>query len=361
MRLLAASLLTSVAIFGSSQAFGQQGGQSIGGQSGQGIKGQPQGGQPGQSPIGPTGQSIKGQPPQQGGQNPIGQPGQNPIGQSGQPLNGQPGQNPLGQPGLPVNGQPEQNPIGPAGQPMNGQPAQNPIGPNGQPVQNAVGQFGQVPTGLTVQTKPNQIGQPASAIQDQFGIPLYQYAEVRRSLNLTDQQINRLNTAYDQLRQRYQSQMARVNSLPEAQRATELQRLQANQQNEFSSSMKGVFTPQQIQRYRQLEYQAQGPAAFSNPEIQKRLNLSDLQVRRFQDLQEQSLRDLRSPSQNVGETGPDAVARYKSFRQEFDERASLLLNEDQRRAWQEMTGEQFVFQPNPGSTATRTSAYNPQP
>ncbi len=242
MRLLAGSLLTAVAIFGLGQAFGQQGGQNIGGQSGQGIKGQPQGGLPGQSPIGPTGQSIKGQPAQQGGQNPIGQPGQNSVGQPGQPLNGQPGQTPVGQPG----------------QPLNGQPALNPTGSNVQPAQSTVGQLGQVPTGLTVQGRPNQVGQAIGGNQNQSGVPLYEYADVRRSLNLTDQQIKRLNTAYDQVRQHYRSQMGRVNSLPEAQRAGELQRLQKNQQNEFISSMKGVFTPQQIQRYRQLEYQSQG-------------------------------------------------------------------------------------------------------
>jgi hypothetical protein len=208
---------------------------------------------------------------------------------------------------------------------------------------------------------PSQIAQPAFGTQNQFGNPLYQYANVGRSLNLTDQQVKRLNAANDQLRQRYQSQIARLNGLTETQRAAELQRIQATQQNEYLSSMNGVFTPLQIQRYRQLEYQAQGPAAFSNPEVQKRLNLSDLQIRRLQNLQEESTRDLRSPAQNVGVTGPDAFARYKSFRQDFDERANLLLNEDQRLAWQEMIGEPFAFQPYPDSTATRTSMYNQQP
>jgi hypothetical protein len=241
---------------------------------------------------------------------------------------------------------------------MSGQPAQNVLG---QSLQNPIGQPSQVPTGLTVLAGPNQIVRSGLPTQNQFGTPLYQYADVRHSLNLTDQQFNRFNTAIDQLRQRYQAQIARLNALPEAQRAAELQKLQTNSQSEFFGSMNGVFTPQQIQRYRQLEYQAQGPAAFSFPDVQKRLNLTDLQVQRLQNLQEESTRDLRSPRQNVGETGPDSLARYKSFRQEFDERANLLLNEDQRRIWQEMTGEPFVFQPNPSSTGTRTSAYNQQP
>ena len=334
MRLLAGSLVTTAAIFGSSQAFGQvqpghgQTDQNPVAQQGQAIKGQP-GQQTGQNPIGPTGQAIKGQPV-----------GQNPIGPTGQAIKGQPAQqgglSPIGQTGqqggLSPFGQTGQNPIGQAGQ--------NPIGQAGQ---NPGGQAGQSPGGQSGQEKPIQVGQAGLGTQDLIGTPLFQYADVRRSLNLTDEQINSLNTANDQFHQRLQDQTVRLKSLSETDRAVELQKQPTSQQDDFYRSANGVLTPEQMRRYRQLEYQIQGTGALLSPDVRKRLNLADGQILMLQDLHDQTPRNLRSAGQNRGETGSDAAARYNKYRQESNNRISAILNEDQRRAWREMTGEPFTF------------------
>jgi hypothetical protein len=311
MRTSAGILLTTAAIFGSSQAFGQQSGQSPVGQ-------------PGQNAIGQSGQGIKGQPGQQSGQNPIGQPGQAPVGQAGQAIKGQPGQqdgqNPIGQ-----TGQPIQNPVG--------QPGRNPIGQPGQTMQGQPVLAGQNPTGQTA---------PALGTQNHFGVPLYQNADVRRSLNLTDAQIAQLSSNSPQLQQQLQTQLSRLASLPASERAAEQQKLQAGSQQEFWRSATSVFTPEQVQRYHQLEYQYQGPGAFSNPEVRSRLNLTNDQAQRLQELHEQNAHWMQmflAP----GGSGQDAAARYSDYRQQLNEKTNAILNPDQRRIWQGMTGDPYDF------------------
>jgi hypothetical protein len=307
MRRSAEMMLTAAVIFGSSHAFGQQGGQNPVGQ-------------PGQSADGQAGQAIKGQPGQQGSQNPIGQAGQATVGQPGQAIKGQPGQNAVGQ-----TGQPLQNPVG--------QPGSNPIGQPGQTMQGQPMLSGQNPIGQTA---------PALGTQNHFGVPLYQSADVRRSLNLTDAQIAQLSNSNPQLQQQLPNQLSRVASLPASERAAELQKLQAGGQQEFWRSATSVFTPEQVKRYRQLEFQYQGPGAFSNPEVRSRLNLSTDQAQRLQELHEQNTHWMQmflAP----GGSGQDAATRYSDYRRQLSEKTNAILNPDQRRVWQEMTGDPYDF------------------
>ena len=303
MRTSAGVLLAMAVNFGSSQAIGQQGGQTPAGQAGQSIGAQ-------------AARGIQGQPGQQGSQNPIGQPGQNPVGLPGQAIKGQPGQ----------------------------QSGQNPIGQSNKPFSGPIGQSGQTMQGQAVPAGQNPASQSAPILgtQNHFGVPLYQNADVRRSLNLTEAQIAQLSNSNPQLQRQLQNQMGRLASLPASERAAELQKLQAGSQQEFWRSATSVFTPEQAQRYRQLEYQYQGPGAFSNPEVRSRLNLSNDQAQRLQGLHDQNMHWMQmflAP----GGSGQDAAGRYSDYRQQLNEKTNAILNPEQRRIWQEMTGDPYDF------------------
>ena len=344
MRMPSGILFATALIFGSTQALGQQGGQTPVGQPGQGV-------------VGQSGQGIKGQPGQQGNPNPIGQPGMNLNGQPVLGQNGQPVQNSVGQPTmyfngqpiLPQNGQHLQNPIGQPGTNVNGQPV---VGQNGQPLQNTIGQPGvnligqpgRTTPGQAMATGQNSINQPTTFLgtQNHFGVPLYQNSDVRRSLNLTDSQIRQLSSNNPQFLQQLQNQLGRLSSLPASERAAELQNIQTGSQQEFWRSASGVFTPEQTQRYRQLEYQYQGPAAFSNPEVRSRLNLTNDQAQRLQALHEQNTHWMQM-FQEPGGSGQDAAARYSDYRQQLNEKTNAILTLDQRRTWQQMTGDPYDF------------------
>ena len=327
------------------------------------FNGQPvlvQNGQPLQNAVGQLGVNVVGQPAiGQNGQplqNPAGQPGVNVVGQPAIGQNGQPLQNAIVQPGVNVvgqpdrqNGQPLQSTIVQPGTIVNGQSV---LGQNGQPVQSAIvqpgmnsnGQPGRNIPGQSTITGQNLISQPVIFLgaQNHFGVPLYQNSDVRRSLNLTDAQIRQLSSNNPQYMQQLQNQLVRLSSLPESQRAAELQNLQIGGQQEFWRSANTVLTPEQTQRYRQLEYQYQGPGAFSNPEVRSRLNLTNEQAQNLQQLHEQNTRWMQM-FQEPGGSGQDAAARYSDYRRQLNEKTTAILTPDQRGIWQGMTGDSYDF------------------
>jgi hypothetical protein len=311
MRHIAGSILTALAMSGISQAQ-QPPPATPPGNSGQ--QGNQNPGRPTANPSGQTGQAPTGQPGQQGGQNPVGQPGQNPV--------GQPGRTPTGQPGQGTG----QNPIGQPGQPINGQPRQNPVG-----------------QGAAINAQLSTVPIPS----------LYQNADVRRTLNLTTDQVNRLNALNTQLQQRSQNEIARFNSLSPGQRAVEMERLRSNQTNEFYLSSNGIFSPDQLRRYQQLEHQYQGPAAFSDPEIRKQLHLTDDQLRRFQALQNETRRPqsfLQNQDGTVRNNGPQ---EFQAYRQRQSEQMDAILSQEQRDRWQRLIGERYRFEPYVSSVFVR--------
>ena len=223
-----------------------------------------------------------------------------------------------------------------------------------QPVIIQGGQITNPPPGANPTQQNGQIlnGQPAQTvtINQQYGSQLYQNADIRRSLNLTDDQFTRLNSANDQLRQRYLEQSGRLNSLPTAERAAEIQKLQAGLRDDFYRSAAGIFTPEQLQRYRQLDYQNQGLNAFANPEVRRNLNLTDEQVRKLQEFQAQTT--AQSAATNSSPAGRDSSTPYPIFREPTFGRTSAVLNPEQREAWLKMLGEPYktpaVGTSNPG-------------
>jgi hypothetical protein len=297
-------------------------------------------GQPGQTPMGQNGnantQTIL-------GQNAIGQQGQNPVGQNAKPgTQPIPGQKPIGQQG--------QNPVGQNGKAnMQTIPGQNPIGQQGQAANGKSGQPGQVNHNILAQPGQSTFGQPGQFIAATngyaYGTPLHQLLEVRSSLGLTADQINRLNALNGQLAQQYQAQTTNLSALSPEERAAKLQSMQSSQEADFLRSAGTILNPEQALRIRQMSYQAQGPAAFNNADVRNRLKLTEVQARLLQDVQLRNvgfLEDFVMP----GGSGQDAATRFELHQRKMSEQVNAILDPSQRQLWQEMIGDVFIFKPN---------------
>jgi len=322
MKVLAKSLLTMLAMCGATQAQ-QSPAQTSPGTSGQ--QGMQNPGRPATNPSGQTGVTPNGQSGQQGGQNPVNIPGRTPVGQNPVQQPGQgTGNNPLGPIG-PV-GQPGQNPIGQPGSGVNGMPGRNTIGQN---------------VGINARPTTGQMR------------ALYQNADIGRTLNLTADQLDRLNAANARIQQGYQTQLSRLESLTPGQREIAMQQLRASQLNDFYKSANGVFTPEQLRRYQQLEYQYQGPAAFTDPTVRTRLSLTDDQVRQFQLMQQNAL-NAQSFLQNAdGTIRNNGMAEYSAYRRLTNEQMDAILSQEQRDRWRSMIGEPYNFGPYVSSIYVR--------
>jgi hypothetical protein len=204
----------------------------------------------------------------------------------------------------------------------------------------------QVPRAATRQ--PTQPRQPRTA----FGTPLYQNQGVAKALNLTSDQITRLNQANQTIQQRYQEQFNKLNQTPAQQRAARLREFRQKYNNDFMQSSNDIFNKDQMNRYRQLNLQYQGVNSFYDPTVQKGLSLTDQQRQKLDALSTWDA-DQRRAYMGLARTDPAAAKRlYGTYTKDLENRVNTLLTAEQQKTWQMMQGEAYRFPP-PFATTDR--------
>jgi hypothetical protein len=207
--------------------------------------------------------------------------------------------------------------------------AQTPVNPtNPQPTTGR-----QVPEGkaVPVQTLPP---------------PLFQMSDVNKALQLNQEQINRLNGVTEKVRKQYAPQLEKLATLSEADRFARVQELNRLYSADWAKSAADIFTDQQRLRYLQLTQQYGGFSTLMDPEVQKRLNLTPEQVGSLRDHLQWSQRQIGTINTLGATNSTKGTQQYEMYRKQYLDRFNKLLNAEQQKAWREMTGEPYSFQPN---------------
>ncbi len=179
-----------------------------------------------------------------------------------------------------------------------------------------------------------------------FAPPLYLNPSVSQQLKLTDRQLAQLREANTRFQAHYQNELGRLANMSPADQQKVLKELQYNYNADVLQSTLAVFTRPQAIRYRQLELQNRGLAAFNDPTVKRQLNLSPGQVDRLRALDERTNRALREIDRATQGNRAEANRRYDTLQRETENRVNSILNANQRKTWQDMTGERFVLPPD---------------
>jgi hypothetical protein len=110
-----------------------------------------------------------------------------------------------------------------------------------------------------------------------------------------------------------------------------------------------VLEPDQIKRLKQIELQAKGARAFTEPAVQASLKINGEQKDNIQailDESEKDLTDLGKELQKAFTSGSlQAIQSLRdkmtAINKEMKERCHSVLTADQKREWQEMIGDEF--------------------
>jgi hypothetical protein len=221
---------------------------------------------------------------------------------------------------------------------------QNPTGQN-----PGVGGAGQNP-GVTGQV-PNRQSPTGSFYPHGLphSEPLFQYQNVRKDLNINDQQLNQLNETFNSLNTQFNTEFGKLTDKDREKAAGARNRYWG----QWKSGINRVLTPEQLKRYRQLDVQYRGWGALMDPQLQTQLNLSAEQKQRLDQLHNESLQTY-STIHRMGQTNPKAaMERYRLWREQTQRGITEFLTDEQRRNWAEMTGEAYSFTPNFGPTNNR--------
>lgn len=203
---------------------------------------------------------------------------------------------------------------------------------------------------LTAAVAATAVAQPNPAspvpVPNPYPTPLYRTGDVARTLNLNQNQINRLNSLTEQTQAQYRSDYTKAAGLAEADRMVRMAELNRQYSAAWGKGAADVFNDTQAARYRQLNYQYGGFHALYDPDVQKRLNLTPDQVRNLREQADWSNRQW----QEVNRAGVADVNRstqlYKDYWNQRQERFNRYLTPEQQRAWATMVGDPYTFPPN---------------
>ena len=193
--------------------------------------------------------------------------------------------------------------------------------------------------------------------------PWFDNDNLRRELELDNDQIKRLNDAYGSTWKRLRENQtdARSNNnnqsnpvrdrlensgrgLDENQRSTRLNEYRNRFDDEFNRSASNVFrNRQQQERFNQLRMQHQGYGAFNNPTLRRQMNLNDTQMRQLQELNQEWDTQMDEFRNSYATDREGTTNRYNDFNQSARTRFEGILNDRQRQQYNEMTGTQFDF------------------
>ncbi len=120
---------------------------------------------------------------------------------------------------------------------------------------------------------------------------------------------------------------------------------------EENRAIEGLVGPERLARFRQIDLQQRGATALTDPVVARSLTLSPDQAEAIQPILNRSVLRLREAAASSRGDRRAAFDKIEAIRRETDAAAVALLNEEQKKAWQEMIGEPLDL--NPARPGTR--------
>jgi Spy/CpxP family protein refolding chaperone len=121
--------------------------------------------------------------------------------------------------------------------------------------------------------------------------------------------------------------------------------------NKAIAEVEKGLTADQTKRFKQIEVQMAGIRAFSLPEVQKALSLTDKQKTDAKAAIDAVQKDTREMMQGVDFTDREKMQetrkKIEAMTKEAFDKLTGTLSADQKKTWAELTGAKFEFKPDP--------------
>jgi hypothetical protein len=181
-----------------------------------------------------------------------------------------------------------------------------------------------------------------------FGLAgLINNESVQKELKLDSDQVEKAKAAVQDVREKHQGDFAQLQDLSQEERREKMTAMNRTINEETMKALAGIFKPDQIKRLKQVELYNQGVTAFTDPHVQKALNLTSEQKEKIKTIASDAQEEMRGFRGQRGQGGGDFAEMQKKmaeFRKHTMEKVMAVLNNDQKDKWKEMVGTPFEVQ-----------------
>ncbi len=127
-------------------------------------------------------------------------------------------------------------------------------------------------------------------------------------------------------------------------RMKKMQEINAEINTETTKALGECLKPEQLARLKQISYQQRGAQALADPEVAKKLNLTDDQKTAIQEIQQESQQEMRSVFGEFQNDREGAMKKMAELRKQTMAKVEAKLNDEQKKSWTELIGSPFEVQ-----------------
>jgi hypothetical protein len=167
--------------------------------------------------------------------------------------------------------------------------------------------------------------------------------DVQDELKISDDQKADIKKATDTVSAKYKDDIDKARADMDRQKVGELRKAEAADQEK---ALAAVLKPEQMKRAKQLQVQLSGIAAFSMEDVESALKLTDKQKDDIKEEAKGLQDDIRDLFQSAGmdpDKRADAQKKIQAMRNESIGKIVDGLTADQKKTWQDLTGEKTTI------------------
>ena len=163
---------------------------------------------------------------------------------------------------------------------------------------------------------------------------------VQQELKLDNEQVEKAKAAVDKVREKHSADRAQLQDLSQEERREKSRAINQAVAEETMKALADVLKPEQIKRLKQIQLQRRGAEAFTEPEVQKALNLTGEQKAKIKTIAAEAAQERRELFQGgANRGGEEAQQKMAALRKVTVEKVSAVLTDDQKQTWKEMIGQ----------------------
>jgi len=174
---------------------------------------------------------------------------------------------------------------------------------------------------------------------------------VQKELKLDDKQIEKVKEIAAKNREKMTAAQEETKDLDQEERRTKMTALGKEMNESTLKALAEFVKPEQIARLHQISHQVRGANAFTDPEVAKKLSLTDAQQSEIKSIVDDSNTARREIFQSLNDDREAGMKKLAELNKETLAKVTAKLNDEQQKTWKEMIGSPFeiVFPPRPNN------------
>ncbi len=173
-------------------------------------------------------------------------------------------------------------------------------------------------------------------------------ASVQKELKLDDSQTEKAKELSEKIGGEMREKMQDLQGLDQDERRTKMMEINREMNAVVTKSAGEFLKPEQIARLKQIAHQVRGPQAFADPEVAKKLNLTDSQKTDIREI-ETAAREKMPSREDFQSDREAAMKKSAEVNKETLSQIASKLNDEQQKTWKELIGAPFEIKYEPRS------------